>query len=74
MKEQFESTYLYHETVQLEVNKDRVGVHGVHFHPEFGFLFIQLDLSSLNIDPQHASFIDLDVTLPLNLEIKFNLQ
>ena len=45
----------------------------VHFEPEFGFILIKMDLSSLNIDPEHASFIDLDLTKELNLEIKFHV-
>ena len=45
----------------------------VHFEPDLGLILIKIDLSSLNIDPEHASFIDLDLTKELNFEIKFHV-
>ena len=44
------------------------------YQPKFGFILIKLDLKSMNIDPENASFIDLDISKTLNLEIKFNIQ
>ena len=62
------------ELQQLEFNKDELGVSSVDFKPEFGFILIKMDLSRLNINLEHASFIDLDVTQDLCLEIKFSSQ
>ena len=59
------------ELQQLEVNKDDLGVTCVDFKPEFGYILIKMDLSRLNINLEHASFIDIDVTQDLCLEIKF---
>lgn len=44
------------------------------YQSKFGFILIKLDLESMNIDPENASFIDLDISKTLNLEIKFNIQ
>ena len=62
-----------HELLQLEFNKQELGVTDVHFEPDLGLILIKIDLSSLNIDPEHASFIDLDLTKELNFEIKFHV-
>ena len=59
------------ELQQLEVNKDDLCVTCVDFKPEFGYILIKMDLSRLNINLEHASFIDIDVTQDLCLEIKF---
>ena len=61
------------ELQQLEVNKEDYGVESVHFHPEFGFLFIKIDPRSFNISEEHASFIDLKLDRTINLELKFNI-
>ena len=60
------------ELQQLDFNKEELGVTSVEFKPEFGFILIKMNLSVLNINPEHASFIDLDVTQDLCLEIKFS--
>lgn len=62
------------ELAQLEINKEELGVTEVHFEPAFGLIFIKMDLRNLNIDPEYASFIDLDVNKTLNFEIKFHVQ
>ena len=61
-----------HEVAQLEFNKDEIGVESVNFSSQYGFLQVCIDVPSLNLNPKFASFIDLDVTKTLNLEIKFN--
>ena len=61
------------ELAQLEVNKEDLGVSQVIFEPAYGLILIKLDLKSLNINPEHASFIDLEVNAPLNFEIKFHI-
>ena len=57
---------------QLEFNKEELGVTSVHFRPDYGLILIKMDLSRLNINPEHASFIDLDVGSELCLEMKFH--
>ena len=56
------------------MNKDELGVSDVFFEPAYGLILIRLNLKNLSINPEHASFIDLDVNQPLNFEIKFHIQ
>jgi len=42
------------------------------YEPDFGFLLLRLDLT--NIDAEHATFIDLDVSKVLMMEIQVNTQ
>ena len=55
-----------HELNQLSVNKEELGVSDVFFEPAYGMVLIRLNLANLNINPEHASFIDLDLNLFLN--------
>ena len=61
------------ELNQLLVNKEDLGVSDVFFEPAYGMVLIRLNLANLNINPEHASFIDLDITQPLNFEIKLHI-
>ena len=61
------------EIEQLNVNKDNYAISEIISQPKFGFILIKLDLGAINIDPENASFIDLDITKTLNLEMKLNI-
>lgn len=63
---------LFLEMQQLNINKQDLGVQSVHLVPEMGLFMVKFDMRGLGISPQYASFIDLDISKNLNLEMKLN--
>ena len=62
------------EIEELQGKLHKYGLADVRFDANFGFILVSLDLSKAQLNAAHAGFIDLDISRPLNLEIKLNMQ